>query len=163
MGSIVLNYLILTFLNINPIFGGKLLAVGYVNLMNLNPLDSLTVIILTEAIVCALFFHFANYLRKFKFFNHKLNGINQKWVQKGSYIGFFIGQFFVGEMFIAFLLGLIEDKKNQFLYFYVPMLTSTIAYTLIYYYLAFHGFNLIKDYAIFYKQIVLYKKFIKII
>lgn len=163
MNSVTLNYLILTFLNINPIFGGKLLAVGYVSLMDLNPFDSLVIIILTEAAVCAIFFHFANYLRKLKFFSKKLNKINQKWVEKGSYIGFFIGQFFVGEMFIALLLGLVEDKKNQILYFYVPMITSTIAYTLVYYYLALHGFNLVKDYAIFYKQVSFYKKLIRLI
>jgi uncharacterized RDD family membrane protein YckC len=163
MSSTTLNYLILTFLNINPIFGGKLIAVGYVSVANLNPLFSLAIIILTEIIVCAISFHFANYIKRFKLFNKKLSKINDKWVKSGAYVGFFVGQLFIGELFIALLFGLVEDKKNIILYFYVPMITSTFLYTLVYYYLAIHGINLIKDYSTFGQQISFYKKIIRFI
>ncbi|MGB9755739.1 MAG: hypothetical protein ACPLXO_02540 [Desulfurella sp.] len=163
MNSAGLNYLILTFLNINPIFGGKLVAVSYASIASLNPYTSLMVIIITEILVCAISFHFANYISRFKLFNKKLSRINEKWVKSGAYIGFFVGQLFMGELFIALLFGLVEDKKNVILYFYVPMITSTVLYTLLYYYLAIHGVNLIKDYSSLSQQVNFYKKFMRFI
>ncbi len=163
MNNSILDYLILTFLNINPIFGGKLIAVAYLSLANLNPFLSILVIVLTEIVFCSISFHFANYFRKLKIFSKKLSNIDEKWVKSGAYVGFFVGQLFVGELFIALMFGLVEDKKNIVVYFYIPMVVSTLLYTLVYYYLTLHGVNVIKDYAVLTKQVNIYKQFLKYI
>ncbi len=141
----MLNYFILIFININPIFGGKFLAVSYITIAKLNPFLSILTIIISEVIVCILIFYFAQYLRKFNFFKKKLNKVNDKWVKNGAYIGFFAGQFFIGTLFVSLILGLVENRKNDVLFFYVPLIVSTVCYTMIYYYLSSHGINLMKN------------------
>lgn len=158
--SWTLNYLILIFLNINPIFGSKLIAVSYITIEKLNPLSAIVVIIVSETIASAISFQFANFLRKLSYFRKRLSKISDKWVKRGSYAAFFVGQLFIGQLFIALLLGLIEDKKNSLLYFYVPMISSTLLYTVIYYFLSIHGINLIKNYASIFNQINTSKKLI---
>jgi hypothetical protein len=141
----MLDYLILILINVNPFFGGKFLAVAYITVAKLNPFVSILIIIISEVLVCILIFYFAQYLSKFNFFKKKLSKVNVKWVKKGAYIGFFAGQFFVGTLFVSLILGLVENRRNDFLFFYVPLITSTICYTLIYYYLSSHGINLMKN------------------
>ncbi len=137
----------LIFININPFFGGRLLAVSYITIANLNPLLSILVIIISDITICTLGFYFAQYLRKFNFINKRLGKINDngKWIEHGAYIGFFVGQLFIGTFFVSLILGLIQNRKNDILYFYVPLITSIIFYTIIYYYLSAHGINLMKD------------------
>lgn len=141
----MLNYLTLIFININPILGGKVLAVSYITIAKLNPFLSILTVIISEIIICVLGFYFAQYFKKFKFFNKKLDKITDRWIKNGAYFGFFIGQLFIGTFFISLLLGLIEKKKNNILYFYIPLIASTILYTLIYYYLTSHGIKLMKN------------------
>ncbi|MCL5674119.1 MAG: hypothetical protein M1407_05835 [Deltaproteobacteria bacterium] len=141
----MLNYFILIFININPIFGGKFLAASYITIAKLNPFLSVLIIIISEVIVCVLIFYFAQYLRKFNFFKKRLNNINDKWIKKGAYIGFFAGQLFMGTLFISLILGLVENRKNDVLFFYIPLIVSTVCYTMIYYYLSSHGINLMKN------------------
>jgi hypothetical protein len=137
----------LIFININPFFGGRLLAVSYITIASLNPLLSILVIIISDILICILGFHFAQYLRKFNFVNKRLRKINGngKWTEHGAYIGFYVGQLFIGTFFISLILGLIQNRKNDFLYFYVPLITSIIFYTFVYYYLSLHSINLMKN------------------
>jgi hypothetical protein len=151
------NYIILTLLNINPIIGGKFVAVIYINITKLNPFLSILTVIFSEIIICAIAFHFANYFRKIGFFKKRLEKMNDEWIKKGVYIGFFVGQIFIGELFVALLFGLVEDKKKKIGFFYIPMIASTVLYTLIYYYMAVHGINFIKSYTSIDKQINAYK------
>ncbi len=143
----MLNYIMLIFININPFFGGRLLAVSYITIANLNPLLSILVIIISDILICILGFYFAQYLRKFNFINKRLRKINSngKWIEHGAYIGFYVGQLFIGTFFISLILGLIQNRKNDILYFYVPLITSIIFYTIIYYYLSLHSINLMKN------------------
>ncbi|MHB1680908.1 MAG: hypothetical protein ACYCTB_10455 [bacterium] len=143
----MLNYFALIFININPFFGGRLLAVSYITIANLNPVLSMLVIIISDITICILGFYFAQYLRKFNFINKRLSKMNDngKWIEHGAYIGFFVGQLFIGTFFISLILGLIQNRKNDILYFYVPLITSIIFYTIIYYSLSVHGINLMKD------------------
>ena len=141
----MLDYLILVLININPFFGGKFLAVAYITVAKLNPFISILLVIISEILICTLIFYFAQYLGKFNFFKKKLNNVNSKWVKNGAYIGFFAGQFFVGTLFVSLVLGLVENRRNDIVFFYVPLIASTICYTLIYYYLSSHGINLMKN------------------
>lgn len=141
----MLNYVVLILININPIFGGKFLAVSYITIAKLNPFVAVLAIIISEVIVSVLIFYFAQYLRKFNFFKKKLNKVKEKWVNDGAYIGFFIGQLLIGTFFISLILGLVENRKNDVLFFYVPLIASTVCYTMLYYYLSSHGINLMKN------------------
>jgi predicted KAP-like P-loop ATPase len=139
----MIKYLILILININPIFGGKYLSTLFIVTEKLNVFTSMFLIISSESIVCAILFIFAEKLKDYKFFKNKLNKLDNNFVNKyGSYIGFFIGQLFLGAMFVSLILGLIE-KKQRF-NFYFPMITSIILYTILYYYLNLYSINFIK-------------------
>ncbi len=161
MHNNIVNYLILAFLNINPIIGGKFVAIIYLNISKLNPLLSILTVIISEIAICTLAFYFANYFKKIGLFKKKLERINDKWIKNGAYIGFFIGQLFIGELFIALLLGLVEDKKRSGIFFYIPMITSTVLYVLIYYYMVKYGITFLKNYSSINNQITVYKNLFK--
>ncbi len=145
----MLNYIALIFININPFFGGRLLAVSYITFMGLNPLLSVFVIIISDISICITGFYFAQYLRKLKFFNKRLSKIDDKWVRNGAYVGFFVGQFFIGTFFVSLILGLIKHKGNNIVFFYIPLITSVILYTIVYYYLSSDGIDLIKYFLLY--------------
>ncbi|MHB1660567.1 MAG: hypothetical protein ACYCTD_00505 [bacterium] len=131
----------LILININPLFGGRLFAVSYITIRKLNPFLSLLVIMISDIIICVLVFYFAQTLRKINFFERRLRKINDKWIKSGTYIGFFVGQLFIGTLFVSLIVGLIKHKENDILFFYVPLISSVVFYTLIYYYLSFYGIN----------------------
>jgi len=135
----------LILININPFFGGRLFAVSYITLAKLNPILSILVIIVSDIFICILAYYFAQNLRKINFINKRLLKVNDKWLRNGTYIGFFAGQLFIGTMLVSLIIGLIKHEANDVFYFYAPLISSVVAYTLIYYYLSFHGINFIEN------------------
>ncbi len=120
---------------------GKYVSTLYAVSNKLNPLLSISLIIVSETLVCSILFFIGLRLKSLKLFgrlsNFKRTKKAQDYVLKyGSVIGLFVGQMFIGTPMISLTLGLIYKKeRNIFLFFFIPLFVSIFIYAILNFYL----------------------------
>lgn len=135
---IVYKYLILITVNVTV---GKYVSTLYAVSNKLNPLLSISLIIVSETIVCSILFFVGLKLKSLPLFSRLFSFKRTKkahdYVLKyGSVIGLFVGQMFIGTPMISLTLGLVYKKeRNIFLFFFIPLFVSIFLYAILNFYL----------------------------
>ncbi len=135
------KYLIMTAINVTPLIGGKYLSTAYAVYNKLNPYVSITMITVSETLLCSVLFYAGLKLKSMKWVNKMLSSKKGKkahnYVAKyGPVIGLFVGQMFIGAPPISLALGFLYEKdKNIYLYFFIPLFISIFFYSIFNFYL----------------------------
>lgn len=138
LNPIFYKYLITVIINVAV---GKYVSTLYATSNKLNPYLSISLIILSETLSCAILFFIGFKLKSLKFFGKLFNSKKTRKahdyvLRYGPIIGLFVGQMFVGAPLISLALGLIyEEKKNVFLFFFIPLFISITMYAIFNFYL----------------------------
>lgn len=147
----VYKYLIMVAINVTPLIGGKYVSTAYAAYNKLNPMLSILLISISETVLCSALFYAGIKLKYLKWvalmIGSKKGEKAHKYVLKyGPFIGLFVGQMFIGAPPISLALGIIYEKdKNVFYYFFLPLLSSIILYSIFNFYLNTAAISSIKN------------------